>query len=50
MGSTWMFCIAIAVFMAQRIFSDWWLKHYHFGILEWAWRSLTFLKIQPFKK
>jgi uncharacterized protein len=50
MGSTWMFCIAIAVFIAQRIFSDWWLKHYHFGILEWAWRSLTLFKVQPFKK
>jgi uncharacterized protein len=50
MGSTWMFCIAIAVFIVQRIFSDWWLKHYHFGFLEWVWRSLTFFKIQKFKK
>ena len=49
-GSTWMFLLAIIVFILQRLFSVWWLKNYYFGLLEWAWRSLTYFKIQPFRK
>lgn len=40
----------ILVYCWQIIFSTWWLKHYHFGPLEWLWRSLTYKKWQPFKK
>jgi uncharacterized protein len=42
--------ISLIVFIAQRIFSKWWLQHYYFGPFEWLWRSLTFMKLQPFKK
>jgi uncharacterized protein len=49
-GATATLGIAIVVFVAQRYFSKWWLERYKFGPLEWLWRSLTFLKIQQFKK
>lgn len=38
---TWIFLI---------FFSNLWLHHFRYGPLEWLWRSLTYRKIQPFKK
>ena len=49
-GSTVAAALSIALFILQRIGSRWWLERYYFGPLEWLWRSLTFWKIQPFKK
>jgi uncharacterized protein len=49
-GAATMTVCAIVVFVLQRYFSEWWLNRFHFGPLEWLWRSLTFLKIQPFVK
>ena len=49
-GTTVTLAIGLLVFIGQRIFSQWWLKRYQFGILEWLWRSLTYFKWQPFKK
>jgi len=34
----------------QIVFSRWWLNTFHFGPLEWLWRTLTYGKIQPMKK
>jgi uncharacterized protein len=39
-GSIWIF---------QMIASPIWLRYFHFGPLEWLWRSLTYLKKQPFR-
>jgi uncharacterized protein len=49
-GSTVAAGIALVIFVGQRFWSKWWLERYYFGPLEWLWRSLTFLKIQKFKK
>ncbi|WP_298369189.1 DUF418 domain-containing protein [uncultured Lutibacter sp.] len=38
------FIIAIIIVAIQIILSNIWLKHYRFGPLEWAWRSLTYKK------
>lgn len=40
-GTVWIF---------QLIFSAIWLKYFQFGPFEWAWRSLTYWKRQPFAK
>jgi uncharacterized protein len=40
------FCI---LFPAQVAFSHWWLKRFRFGPAEWAWRSLTYGKLQRFR-
>lgn len=44
------FLIGIVIVILQMILSKWWLANYHYGPLEWLWRSLTFFKIFPFKK
>lgn len=42
--------IGIIVFVIQIYFSQWWLGRFRYGFFEWLWRSLTYLKWQPFKK
>lgn len=39
-----------AFFAAQVAFSRWWLARFRFGPLEWAWRSLTYGRAQPFRR
>jgi len=40
----------IIFFTLQIPFSNWWLSKYQFGLVEWLWRSLTFMKIQAWKQ
>ena len=40
---------AVLFFTLQMIFCSWWLKRFRFGPAEWLWRSLTYLKLQPFR-
>ncbi|HEY5808300.1 MAG TPA: DUF418 domain-containing protein [Povalibacter sp.] len=35
--------LGIVMFGLQLVFARWWLKHYHYGPLEWVWRSATYL-------
>jgi len=42
--------VVAAIYVFQIIYSHIWLKFFRFGPLEWAWRSLTYWKLQPFKK
>jgi uncharacterized protein len=44
------FFVVFAIWILQLIISPIWLKHFRFGPLEWLWRSLTYWKIQPFKR
>ena len=41
--------IALAVFAVQMAWSAAWLARYHFGPAEWAWRSLTYGRMQPMR-
>jgi uncharacterized protein len=42
--------VVAAVWLFQIIVSNIWLRYFRFGPMEWLWRSLTYWKIQPFKK
>ncbi len=42
--------VALSIWLMQLIVSPIWLEHFRFGPLEWLWRSLTYWKIQPFKR
>ena len=42
--------LVFAIWILQLIVSPIWLRHFNFGPLEWLWRSLTYWKLQPFKK
>lgn len=38
--------LTISIYSVQVIWSHFWLKYFRFGPFEWAWRSLTYRKIQ----
>jgi len=42
--------IVFAIWGLQLAYSKPWLAHFRFGPLEWAWRSLTYGKMQPMRK
>lgn len=41
--------ITFGIWLLQFIWSKPWLSSFQFGPLEWVWRSLTYMKKQPFK-
>ncbi len=41
--------MTIVIYTVQVIWSYLWLKHYRFGPMEWAWRSLTYRKVQKLR-
>lgn len=44
------YLVVIAIWIFQIILSNIWLRFFRFGPFEWAWRSLTYWKRQPFLK
>ncbi len=45
-----LYYIVFAVWAVQFVLSPIWLKHYHFGPVEWLWRYLTYGKKPEFAK
>ncbi|MEL1265185.1 DUF418 domain-containing protein [Pseudoxanthomonas putridarboris] len=45
----WQVPFVLAVFVVQVLASHAWLSRFRFGPMEWAWRSLTYLKPQPMR-
>jgi uncharacterized protein len=41
--------IWMAVYIIQLVISTFWFGYFRFGPFEWAWRSLTYRKIQPLR-
>ena len=42
--------LVIAMIGLQLLISPWWLARYRFGPVEWLWRSLTYLRLQPMRR
>jgi uncharacterized protein len=42
--------VVAAIWIVQLLVSPIWLRSYYFGPLEWVWRSLTYGKMQPFRR
>jgi uncharacterized protein len=40
---------AVAFFALQVVACQWWSRRFRFGPVEWLWRSLTYLKLQPLR-
>jgi uncharacterized protein len=40
--------VVFGVWVLQLLISQLWLRYFRFGPVEWLWRSLTYLKWQPF--
>jgi len=49
-GSAFSLLIALMIYIALTILSFFWLKVFHYGPLEWVWRTLTFHKKQPMRR
>jgi uncharacterized protein len=49
-GTFYLTVFGLVLFIFQIIISTIWLRYYNFGPVEWLWRSLTYWKIQPFKR
>lgn len=46
----WGVGLALALFTLQIIASNWWLRSFHYGLVEWLWRCLTYQKFLPLRK
>lgn len=42
--------VVVAIWVFQLIISPIWLSAFRFGPAEWLWRSLTYWRLQPFKR
>ena len=45
-----LYVLVLAIWVFQLLASPVWLRYFHFGPLEWAWRSLTYLRRFPFAR
>ncbi|HEY0113810.1 MAG TPA: DUF418 domain-containing protein [Allosphingosinicella sp.] len=45
-----LYFIVLAVWAFQIVVSPLWLRHFHFGPVEWLWRYLTYGKPPPFRR
>jgi uncharacterized protein len=45
-----LYFIVFAVWSAQIVISPIYLRHFHFGPVEWVWRALTYGERPPFRK
>ena len=45
-----LYYIVFSIWAVQLVISPIWLKHFHFGPVEWLWRYLTYGKPPPFRK
>lgn len=39
--------IVFAIYIVQVAFSSIWMRRFQFGPMEWLWRTLTYLRLQP---
>ncbi len=42
--------IVFCIWTFQLLISSFWFKYFRYGPAEWFWRSVTYLRLQPFRK
>ncbi|MDU8886568.1 DUF418 domain-containing protein [Yeosuana sp. MJ-SS3] len=45
-----LYYVVISIWIIQLIYSPIWLKYFRYGPAEWLWRSLSYMKKQPFRR
>ncbi len=45
-----LYYVVFAIWAFQLAFSPLWLRHFKFGPVEWLWRSLTYVRLQPMRR
>jgi len=41
--------LTLAMYALQVVLSNWWVRRFRFGPVEWLWRSLSYLRPQPLR-
>ncbi|WP_201312667.1 DUF418 domain-containing protein [Dyella sp. EPa41] len=49
LGAARTLVLGLAVYIAQIIVSEWWLRRFRFGPIEWLWRTLMYGVRQPMR-
>jgi uncharacterized protein len=49
-GYAGMLTIALGVMALLLVFANIWVRHFENGPFEWLWKSLAYVKLQPFRK
>jgi len=42
--------VGLAIYAIQLVFSNWWIKRFYYGPVEWLWRTLTWFKKIPLRR
>jgi uncharacterized protein len=42
--------LTLLIYAVQVAWSEWWLKRFRFGPVEWLWRTLTYMRRQPMRR
>jgi uncharacterized protein len=50
LGVTTSVALGISFFILQIFFANYWMSRYRYGMVEWLWRSLTYMKPQTMRK
>lgn len=50
LGAAHILPIAAVIFAVEIALCNWWIKRFRFGPLEWLWRTLTYMKVQPMRR
>lgn len=50
LGWAEMFAATLAIILVQLVLANLWLRAFHMGPVEWAWRSLVLVKRQKFRR
>lgn len=50
LSRAWQVPFVFALFTFQVMIAHVWLRHFRFGPMEWVWRSLTYLRLQPMRR
>ena len=48
LNRAWVLLFVLCVWLLQLAWSPWWLARFRYGPFEWAWRVLTYRRMQPF--
>jgi uncharacterized protein len=42
--------LTVPIFALQLVVSSIWLRHFQFGPVEWIWRTLSYMQVQPMRR
>lgn len=49
-GPGWLALLWILGYAAQVLLAQAWMRRFRFGPMEWLWRSVTYLQLQPIRR